>query len=53
MHVITEHSHHHDDDIDEAIVGGVIGIGIGAAIANSNDPEYVCVDENVDGECDY
>jgi hypothetical protein len=43
----------YDDDYGEAIVGGVIGIGIGAAIANSNDPDYVCEDRDLDGECDY
>ncbi len=44
---------HHDDNLDSALVGAVVGIGIGAAIANSNAPEYVCADENADGECDY
>jgi len=34
-----------DDDDDEAgaaLLGGVIGMGLGAAIANSDDPDYVC-----------
>ena len=44
---------HHDDDLDAALVGGVIGVGVGMAIANSNDPEYVCQDSDADGECDY
>ncbi len=44
---------HHDHDAGAALVGGVIGIGVGMAIANSNDPDYVCADENADGECDY
>ena len=44
-----------DDDNDGlagALVGGVIGLGVGAAIANSDDPDNTCVDNNGDGVCD-
>jgi len=39
---------YNDHDAGAALVGGMIGIGIGAAIANSNDPDYVCVDSVFD-----
>ena len=43
-----------DDHIieDDAVRGAVVGIGVGAAIANNNDPNYTCPDENADGVCD-
>jgi hypothetical protein len=37
---------------DDAARGAVVGIGIGAAIANSDDPDVTCPDENADGVCD-
>ena len=37
------------DDDDHEVGAALIGIGIGAAIANSNDPDYTCVNSN----CDY
>lgn len=37
------HHHHHDDGVGDALIGGIVGIGIGAAIANSaNDSEDRC-----------
>lgn len=37
------------DDDDHEVGAALIGIGIGAAIANSDDPDYTCVNSN----CDY
>jgi len=49
--------YHYDDDDDGAgiagaLVGGIIGLGVGAAIANSSSPDNTCVDNNGDGSCD-
>lgn len=44
-----------DDDNDGlagALIGGVVGLGVGAAIANSGDTDNTCVDNNGDGVCD-
>ena len=39
---------HHDDDneVGVALVGGLIGVGVGAAIANSNQPSNSCSGSN-------
>lgn len=37
---------------NDAARGVIVGVGIGAAIANSDDPDYTCPDENADGICD-
>ena len=39
---------HHDDDneVGAALVGGLIGVGVGAAIANSNQPSNSCSGSN-------
>ena len=48
--------YYYDDDDNDglagALVGGVIGLGVGAAIANSADSDNTCVDNNGDGVCD-
>ena len=48
--------YYYDDDDNDglagALVGGVIGLGVGAAIANSGEPDNTCVDNNGDGVCD-
>ncbi|SFJ08115.1 hypothetical protein [Albimonas pacifica] len=48
--------YYYDDDDNDglagALVGGVIGLGVGAAIANSSEPQNTCVDNNGDGVCD-
>ncbi|MEO0680551.1 MAG: hypothetical protein AAF192_09070 [Pseudomonadota bacterium] len=44
--------HDDDNDLGSALVGGVIGLGIGAAIANSGSSNNTCVDNNGDGVCD-
>jgi hypothetical protein len=39
----------HDDDdhaLGAALIGGAIGVGVGAAIANSNQPDHVCSGSN-------
>ncbi|MFO7856071.1 MAG: hypothetical protein R6V44_12795 [Paracoccaceae bacterium] len=50
--------YYYDDDdnggagVAGALVGGIIGLGVGAAIANSSSPDNTCVDNNGDGYCD-
>jgi fatty acid desaturase len=34
------HYHHHGDTTGAALLGGVIGLGVGAAIASSNNDRY-------------
>jgi len=49
------YGYYDDDDNDGlagALVGGVIGLGVGAAIANSGSTDNTCVDNNGDGQCD-
>ena len=48
--VVVDDHHHYDDDDDHelgaALLGGAIGVGVGAAIANSNQPNNVCSGSN-------
>lgn len=41
-----------DNELGAALVGGVIGLGIGAAIAGSDAPANTCIGNNGDGICD-
>ena len=45
---VVDVDHHDDDDrkLGAALIGGAIGVGVGAAIANSNQPNNVCSGSN-------
>ena len=44
--VVVDDYDDHDHEAGAAIVGGIIGVGIGAAIANSNQPNHTCSGSN-------
>jgi len=45
------HGHHHDGRAGAAVAGAIIGIGVGAAIANSQNRNNVCQSPNYPGRC--